>query len=514
MTTFIRVTEDDPLIHLVVLIESILTKPTSTSSTSTNKSKEGKEKKEKKDKVKDKESSSSETEKEKEKEESDEEGSDQEKEKKKKKVKKKKEEKKVEVKEESNLLKLAKKGSIVNVLNDGFFKNLAKILQADPNDIDAAYSLVYSILEYQISFEVEKKKNKENKENKDKPQERKKDEEKINWREWIPKLSTSLSSDDEKEKPKNDKNKANALCRLKLLSQLFNLLNTRVSQAFRLSVFVDLLRCTYRNGLSDSVAEQLAHPPNDLQQQLVTFQSSDKSLEVREMNLLLSQIFQQANRLEETQKHRILYLQSMQSATKQDLEKASNIALEAIKEELASKNLSSIYALMNLKIVQSFAKSSIANQSNAFQLLNIFANEDVKAYDSFFQEKKAFIKEFGLSHEELLRKIRILTLSSLGGSGETVSYETLRGALQVKDNDEVEIIIIDAVRAGRLDAKIDQENQQVFIERVSPRAFAQQTWKQLSTNVQKWTDDVARVLQMLQDAQFHNQAQAGQVPGN
>jgi len=262
-----------------------------------------------------------------------------------------------------------------------------------------------------------------------------------------------------------------------------------------------LLRWTLVSGQAETIAEQLAHPASDLQTQLSSFQSSDKVGEVREMNLMLVDIFERARREKEAQKYRLLFLQSIASQpSKNDW---NDVAAQCIKSELSSSTLSAVQTLLNLKAVQNLAKSNNPVHTNAYRLLTIFGSEDVKAFNAFVQENKNFLDQFGLSKKETLSKIRTLTLCNLALSGEYVSYAKLIEILHANDDDEVETVIIEAVKSGRIEAKIDQEGRQVLIERISPRVFTQQSWKQLADKVQRWKTDVAHVIGVLQQAQFN-----------
>jgi hypothetical protein len=72
----------------------------------------------------------------------------------------------------------------------------------------------------------------------------------------------------------------------------------------------------------------------------------------------------------------------------------------------------------------------------------------------------------GLVHDEVIRKLRTLTISSLGLASERISYADLAKKLSLADVNEVEGVVIDAVLSGRVDAKLDQEAQIVIIQYV------------------------------------------------
>jgi len=217
--------------------------------------------------------------------------------------------------------------------------------------------------------------------------------------------------------------------------------------------------------------------------------------------------------LAETQKHRIQFLKSYESGTKGDnLEDTVNLAVGAIGSALYSCSLSEIHSLMALRAVAYLSKHQ--THAPALQLLTIFGKESADAYEKFYKENSKYITLLGLNHKTLQSHIRTLTLCSLGATSQTLTYEALQKAFGVGSADEVEEIVLDAVVAGRVEAKIDQEKAEVVIYRISPRSFDISSWQTLSTQLESWKENVSQVLSILQRAQLQQQPTPNPRSGN
>jgi len=377
-------------------------------------------------------------------------------------------------KSESAWFALAKDGKVFEVFEEALLKNVSTLLRSNTEDADAVFSLTFSIIG---ALEIEAGED---------------DEEGLAL--LIVNLAKSLSLKDEKEE--KEKEIGTSALRLKLLTSLYNTL--KPESPLRKDVLMELLRVAVWSKNGVALAQQLADAEVELQASTQTWKLN--ASELRQLYLLLIKLFAQSNRLEETQKYRLLYLRTFESG-KSDLDEAVPTALEAIVADISSPSVLHHQALLNLKAVNHLAKSK--EHSSAYRLLVIFAKEGVAEYLAFYEEKghKDYLQELGLNHSENLSKIRALTICSLGLTEEHVSYQTLIKALQVSNGNEVEAAVIDAVQKGRIEAKIDQEKEQVLIQRTTPRLFEEDGWRDLGSKLTKWKDEVSSVLSRLQQAQ-------------
>jgi len=176
-----------------------------------------------------------------------------------------------------------------------------------------------------------------------------------------------------------------------------------------------------------------------------------------------------------------------------------DLAAKTVRATLTSPELKNYDDLYNLKAVQALKGGP---HNILYQLLHVFAAEDVHGYNKLTAEsKKELASVDGFDYAVGLKKIRTLTIFSLSGGRDRIPYATLLKELELKDNLEVEQIIIDAVLSGRIDAKLDEEHEEVFIERSVPRIVSQESWRTMGEKLESWRQNVDGVLATLQQAQ-------------
>lgn len=169
---------------------------------------------------------------------------------------------------------------------------------------------------------------------------------------------------------------------------------------------------------------------------------------------------------------------------------------------------------------------SLRGKSPAFELLELFLNSDLAAYRKWCAGNPGKLAELGLDEKATERKMRMLSLAGLaaGKEGKEVAYGTITQALEIPEG-EVEVWVIDgvffcdlpsrvmahshcvrsrclAIRAGLLDARMNQVTKTVAIRRSTVRAFTQEHWKQLASKLEGWKSGLQEVLQVLGNARL------------
>jgi len=114
---------------------------------------------------------------------------------------------------------------------------------------------------------------------------------------------------------------------------------------------------------------------------------------------------------------------------------------------------------------------------------------------------RIFELSLGLDKAQLERKIRLLTLTSLGfqNIGKGVPYATLASALQI-DQSEVEKWVIDVIRAGLVSGKLSQSSRVFHITRSTSRVFEREQWVALEKRLVAWQTGLAAVLAVVTSA--------------
>lgn len=163
----------------------------------------------------------------------------------------------------------------------------------------------------------------------------------------------------------------------------------------------------------------------------------------------------------------------------------------ALPEVLNFENLLKIEAIQNLK------------SEKVYELLSVFMSGNVQDYRGLVAKNGGLLKDLGLEEEETLRKIRLLSLASLGSENLTreLSYQEIAKALEVEEGD-VELWVIDVIRAGLVEAKLNQVSKLVIISRSIYRTFGNAQWQQLSQRLNGWKQSLADILQVIANAKL------------
>jgi len=135
-----------------------------------------------------------------------------------------------------------------------------------------------------------------------------------------------------------------------------------------------------------------------------------------------------------------------------------------------------------------------------FQLLEIFTADLLDDFNDFKDEHDGWIEEQDLDAAALNRKMRLLTLASIAAStGQTraLPYGHISKALQIPSSD-VEMWVIDVIRAGLVEGKLSQLTQTFLIHRSTYRVFGENQWREVASRLDMWRNSLVGVLQVIQ----------------
>ncbi|XP_041471834.1 eukaryotic translation initiation factor 3 subunit M-like [Lytechinus variegatus] len=125
-------------------------------------------------------------------------------------------------------------------------------------------------------------------------------------------------------------------------------------------------------------------------------------------------------------------------------------------------------------------------------LLTIFVSGRLDDYMNFFNSNQDFIKGLGLSHDAMIKKMRILTFMGMAVDVKEISFDTLQQELKMSE-DDVEGFVIDVVKSKMAKAKIDQLQNKVNVSFVTHRTFGRQQWQQLREHLVNWQNNLSQV---------------------
>eukprot|EP00457_Paulinella_chromatophora_P005806 gb/GEZN01005823.1/.p1 GENE.gb/GEZN01005823.1/~~gb/GEZN01005823.1/.p1 ORF type:complete len:473 (+),score=90.27 gb/GEZN01005823.1/:150-1421(+) len=363
------------------------------------------------------------------------------------------------------LQKLAQKKSYSELIEKGLFAYSKEIFASSEDEIEAVFTVVFALLDTVL----EKSRNK------------------ASGLEAHKQLVLDIA-----DLLSKDPSSASSL-KLKLLSLLFNILDE--GWAVRYDVLLSLVNFTRASQQSALLVG--AFKPLDNWVQLWGLTLEQK----RALFLAICGAMTECKSTEYQAEFRSRYLATIDdSCTPEEVAAAADLATEEVRGALNKSAQASVDvdSVLNLVAVQAIKKSKKTDQKLLVELLCIFSKGSISEYQKFAATNPKFLKEEGFVASEQLQLMRTLALCDMGLVQETVSYSKVQQALGLTSSEEVEEAVIQAVVSGRLQAKLDQEEEQVLIESSTKRGFSLQDWHHLGKRLETWRASVSDVIASLQ----------------
>ncbi len=172
-------------------------------------------------------------------------------------------------------------------------------------------------------------------------------------------------------------------------------------------------------------------------------------------------------------------------------QESHNLAIRALKSALSHPSHFDFQDLTSSDPIQALRKSD----PDWYELLEIFNAELLDDYNDFLESHDDFLSNASLDASVLHRKMRLLTLASLAASTQSRSlpYQHIGRALQIPSED-VEMWVIDVIRAGLVEGKLSQLNQTFLIHRSTYRVFGEKQWTEVQGRLDTWRASLEGVL--------------------
>lgn len=280
------------------------------------------------------------------------------------------------------------------------------------------------------------------------------------------------------------------ILRLRILTNIYHAFD-RTSPS-RYDVFVAILNFAADSGNAELVVPKF----KQIDQWLIDWGSSIE--QTRKLYRLAHKILTNTHR--SVQAHELItkYLQTFNTDIKEGKSVGDDVieaAAVAAREAILSEEIYQCDHLFSLEAVKLLEKHP--QHASLYQLLQIFAQEKFDSFQTFRSKNPDYLQSVGLSEESCLRKIRLLSLASLGAENSEVPYSLIAQTLQISE-DEVEGWIIDAVSAKLIEAKLNQLKRVANVSYCVQRVFGTAQWKQLSSKLNKWKTSVHHILVTVQ----------------
>ncbi|EDR12258.1 uncharacterized protein LACBIDRAFT_311474 [Laccaria bicolor S238N-H82] len=201
--------------------------------------------------------------------------------------------------------------------------------------------------------------------------------------------------------------------------------------------------------------------------------------------------YAKAGELTTSYEYSLVYIRTLPSTSSASREAVIN----AIVAALRLPNIFDFDPLFKLDAVVN------AKDHELFSLLQIFLNDGLVEFKTWEQSHQGLLEKYNLESAQLERKIRLLTLASLGCQyiGNNLPYSKIAESLQV-DLSEVEKWVIDVIRAGLVWGKLSQTAQSLHISRATSRTFERKQWEVLEKRLVAWKSGLAGILEVVSSA--------------
>jgi len=174
---------------------------------------------------------------------------------------------------------------------------------------------------------------------------------------------------------------------------------------------------------------------------------------------------------------------------------ARALSLRALKVALTHPSHFDFQDLTELDSIQALRRSDPIY----FELLELFTSETLDDFNDFKEQHSGWLGKEGLDEAALDRKMRLLTLCSLAASAHqsrSLKYSEIAKGLQIPDKD-VEMWVIDVIRAGLVEGKLSQLNQTFLIHRATYRVFGENQWREVDARLNMWKNSLRGVLEVV-----------------
>eukprot|EP01097_Dermamoeba_algensis_P006324 TRINITY_DN3957_c0_g1_i1.p1 TRINITY_DN3957_c0_g1~~TRINITY_DN3957_c0_g1_i1.p1 ORF type:complete len:401 (-),score=94.93 TRINITY_DN3957_c0_g1_i1:253-1455(-) len=277
--------------------------------------------------------------------------------------------------------------------------------------------------------------------------------------------------------------------RLKILNNLYNMFDP--DSLSRYEVFYNIVQYAHESKNAELVTPHFAKAENWLRIWKVSVEHR------RNLYKLFYRVLKEIEPSLESHKYLVKHLSTVEANDAAGLQEVIPDAVTAAVEAIQLPEVFQCDHLLEIPAIAQLEKSSNETHVKLFQLLKLFAVERLDSFYAFHQKNPNFLQSVGLAYDDCLRKIRLLSLASLAAESEEIPYSAIAKTLQIEES-EVETWVIFAVSGKIMEAKMNQVRRVVAVERCTQRVFTQVQWKQMSTRLHTWKDNVTNLLQMLQ----------------
>jgi translation initiation factor 3 subunit M len=274
------------------------------------------------------------------------------------------------------------------------------------------------------------------------------------------------------------------------LTTIFNILpNDSPSRYHVFLAILKVIRSTSNNAAFDALTPQL---DTNVPKWVVAWDLDDE--DARSLHVAIADVAAASGNYDMSYKYLLHGLETIpsQSASEQE---SRDLGKRTLVAALTNPTITDFNPLIDREAIQALRDSDAA----LFELLNIFASDDYSSYTDFLESNSLSSLNLPESAAEALEiKIRLLTLASLaaGAPNRSLPYSAISDALQIP-KDDVEMWVIDTIRAGLVEGKLSQLKQEFLVQRSTYRVFGPKQWSEIQGRLMVWQRSLEGVLSLV-----------------
>ena len=274
------------------------------------------------------------------------------------------------------------------------------------------------------------------------------------------------------------------------LTTIFNVLP--LASEARYHVFLAILEVIKRTSSASAFEALVPQLEANVTNWLSAWQLDDE--DARNLHLAIADLAAQSGNPTLSFTYLLHALETIPPASASD-DEARTLAKRTLSAALTNPSITDFTPLTASDAIQALRKSD----PNLFELLEIFSSGDYSEFNDFLETNS--LSSLSLpeaSAEAMSTKIRELTLASIAAasSNRAVPYSTIATALQVPKED-VEMWVIDSIRAGLVEGKLSQLKQEFLVQRATYRVFGEKQWAEIQGRLMVWRRSLENVLSVV-----------------
>ncbi|XP_065578418.1 eukaryotic translation initiation factor 3 subunit M-like [Artemia franciscana] len=253
---------------------------------------------------------------------------------------------------------------------------------------------------------------------------------------------------------------------LKVLYLLYQGLQTQSTP--RYEVYCELIPLAGRTGQIMSVFTDTP-----------TLKKSFPRVTIDKLQHLYRLIHEALLKCKESEKAAKVIMELLGTYTPENASQAKEDAQRCIVSALADPNTFLLDPLLALPPVKVLEGAPI------HELLTIFVTDPLPTYLTFYNENKEFVDSLGLSHEENVRKMRLLTFMQMAEAKEELTFDEVQDQLQISEKD-VHQFIIDVLKTKLVKARVNDKQKKILVSATMHRTFGKMQWAHLRGTLGSW----------------------------